>query len=97
MLPTVSVAASCWSVIVEELDRVYPAEGILVPLLGLLPRDRRSTPCTPLELPAIDEIVIARVVRVPPERQLNTPCRVHALSEVDEIVNRSLRLARGPR
>ena len=85
--PAVLVGAACWDAITAELDRVYPAEGILVPLVGLLPRDRRATPCTPLALSAIAEVVIARCVRVPPERQRNTLCRVSVLPEADQIVN----------
>jgi hypothetical protein len=89
-LPAVSVAISALQLIEAELDRVYPAEGILVPLLGLLPRDPGRTPCAPLELEGIAEIVVARAVRLPPERQANALCRVQALPEVDAIVNREV-------
>lgn len=89
-LPGVSIALSALRLVEAELDRVYPAEGILVPLLGLLPRDPARTPCTPLELAGIAEIVVARAVRLPPERQQNAPCRVQALPEVDAIINREV-------
>jgi hypothetical protein len=88
MLPRVSVAAGCWAEIVSELDRVAPCEAIALPLLALLPRGAEErNPCAPLELEDLEELVIARVVLVPEQRQINALARVSVLPLTDELVN----------
>jgi hypothetical protein len=87
MLPRVSVAVDCWTAIVAELDRVDPCEAIALPLLALVPRAEERNPCAPLGLEELEEVIIARVVLVPEQRQINAPARVSVLPLTDELVN----------
>ncbi len=86
-VPELLVAASCWETIVAELDRVYPDEGIAVPLVALVPRASEPDPCAPLRLGDLRALVVPRVVLVPREAQQNLPARVSVRAGGDERVN----------
>ena len=84
--PRVLVHPACWSRLVAELDRVSPCEGLAVPLVALLRRAAHN-PCASIELAELDALVIARIVLVPGERQLNAPLRVGVVQCTDDVVN----------
>jgi hypothetical protein len=96
--PSLSVAASTWARLCAELDRVYPREGLALPLAGLVPRRADHNPCARLRLEEIAEIVLAECVLVPPALQWNCQARVGVHPSADEAVNRELAalLARHP-
>ncbi len=99
MTPTPVVSDFAWRQIVRELDRVAPAEGLLVPLVALRPRAADANPCAMLELDAIAEVIIAAVLLVPRARQENRLARVSVLPETDDEVGRRIeaQVARFPR
>ena len=86
MPPRVLVHPTCWSQLVAELDRVYPCEGLAVPLVALL-RGAEVNPCASVGLDEIDELIIARAVLVPGEYQVNGPLRVGVVQRTDDVVN----------
>jgi len=87
MLPEVKVAPACWRKICAELDRVFPCEGLLVPLVTLTPRREDHNPCQPLHLDEIGELVIAGAVLVPQAQQINAHARVSVRPQTDGPVN----------
>jgi len=93
----VVVARSAWKTIVDELDRVAPREGVLLPLVAL--EARTPHPCTSIKLGAIDTLVLAEAHCVPPHLQEQSTVHVEALPTsdawADDIVADSLR--RSPR
>lgn len=91
MLPTVEIAQSCLAAVEEELSRVAPREGLAVPLLWLERRDPSPPPTSTLRLADIARVVIADVLRVPPERQLNSGFRVGVLAQTDALLAEAVR------
>ncbi|MBN2499023.1 MAG: hypothetical protein JXR96_30820 [Deltaproteobacteria bacterium] len=91
MRTQVHIAAACWRQIREELDRVYPAEGLAIPLVWLRLRAGRRNPCAPVRLADIRGLVVARAVLVPPELQVNSAARVAVIRDAtDALVNREI-------
>jgi len=86
-VPSVLIGASVWHRVEAELDRVYPCEGIAVPLLALSPRNPFASPCRTLTLPEIREVIIAESVLVPANRQVNMRARVSVQRFTDGLVN----------
>lgn len=86
----IKISASCWSRVAAELDRTYPLEGVLLPLVGLVPWRRDFNPCATMELEDIRSIVMARVVLVPGDLQVNQYARVGVRSHTDRVVNREV-------
>ena len=76
----VVVGESVWRTIVDELDRVAPAEAVLLPLVAL---EHAMPPCAPIELVDIATLVLADVRVVPPHLQDNGGAHVTALSSCD--------------
>ncbi len=99
MTPTILISASCWRQMSAELDRVAPAEGVMVPLVALEMVRPEHNPCARIELTEIARLVIARLVTVPPELQVNRGARVHVLPRTNRAVNGRLEreIARRPR
>lgn len=91
MLPTVEIAASCLDQVEAELDRVAPREGLAVPLVWLARRAPDPGPTATLRLEQIEKVVIARVLLVPPDKQLNSGVRVGVLGETDALVAEATR------
>jgi hypothetical protein len=83
MLPTVEIAQSCFDQVCRELDRVYPSEGLAVPLLWLERRVPDPGPTATLRLSQIAKVVVGKVVLVPADKQLNSGFRVGVLEETD--------------
>lgn len=75
------VARSCWNTITEELDRVAPREGVLLPLVAL--ELHHDNPCTAIGLHDLAAVVLAEVRCVPPHLQENSVARVAALPSSD--------------
>lgn len=74
------VAESTWRTIVGELDRVAPAEAVLLPLVAL---EHARPPCAPIELADIATLVLADVRVVPAHLQENSGAHVAALASCD--------------
>jgi hypothetical protein len=74
------VAESSWQTIVDELDRVAPAEGVLLPLVAL---EHAKPPCAPIELADVTSVALAEVRVVPPHLQVNSGAHVAALASCD--------------
>jgi len=91
MLPTVVITESCFASVRAELDRVNPREGIAVPLLWLKKRAPEPSPAALLRLSQIEQVVIARALLVPPEKQTNGCVRVGVLAETDRLVADAIR------
>jgi hypothetical protein len=81
--PRILVARSCWEVITGELDRVAPAEGVLLPLVALDRRSPDADPCAPVGLRELAAVVLAEVRCLPPHLQHNGLARVAALPSAD--------------
>jgi hypothetical protein len=90
MAPRPLITSFAFRQVVRELDRVAPNEGILVPLVSLTPRDPEMNPCAPIRLEAIANVLIAAVVLVPRERQVNQGTRVSVRAETDDVVNEKI-------
>ena len=86
----IKIGASCWSQITAELDRTYPLEGVLVPLVGLIPGRRDRDPCATLQLCDIRCAVIARAVLVPRALQVNQAARVGVRARTDWVINQEV-------
>lgn len=86
MQPTVEIAQSCFELICEELSRVYPREGLAVPLVWLERRAPEPGPTATLHLDQISRVVIRHAILIPPEKQLNAGFRVGVLGETDGLV-----------
>jgi hypothetical protein len=91
MLPTVAITESCLAQVEEELDRVNPREGLAVPLLWIKKRAPEPNPATLLRLAQIEQVIIARALLVPPEKQLNGCVRVGVLAETDRLLAEATR------
>ena len=90
MLPGISIGQSCWRALCAELDRVFPREGLAVPLLFLDPRQPGRSPCASLGLQDLREVVIARILTVPAFLQVNGPVRVAVREGADHLINREV-------
>jgi len=99
MLPEVKIAPACWREIQAELDRVFPCEGLVVPLVTLTPRSPDHDPWATLRLEEIGEVMIARAVKVPDALQINSHARVSVRPRTDALVNAEVEtlLTRYPR
>jgi len=99
MPPRVKIGESCWARAQRELDRVYPCEGIGLPLVALVPTRPARNPCAAMGLDDLAELVISRIVLVPGERQVNLPARVGVTPLTDPLVNAAVgaELRRFPR
>ncbi|HEY3448112.1 MAG TPA: hypothetical protein VGK67_17275 [Myxococcales bacterium] len=86
MFPTVEIAQSCLDQVASELTRVAPREGLAVPLVWLSRRPPEPGPTATLHLAHLEKVVIAGVVLVPAEKQLNSGFRVGVLGETDGLV-----------
>jgi hypothetical protein len=87
MGPTVVVAQDTWSTITQELDRVSPREGVVLPLVSLVRGPQAPHPCGPTHLHQLAGLVLADAVLLPPALQRNTPAHVAALRGADDHVN----------
>ena len=87
MTPRALISRFAFRQVVAELDRVAPNEGILVPLCALSLRDSEQNPCATMPLSALAEILIAAVVLVPQDRQVNQGTRVSVRPHTDPVVN----------
>ncbi len=83
MTTRVLVPADTWSVVVDELDRVAPREGVLVPLVSLVRRPSAPHPCIPAGLAELEAVVVAHAVPVPPDLQRGSAVHVAALPGAD--------------
>ncbi|MCC6806283.1 MAG: hypothetical protein IT381_02570 [Deltaproteobacteria bacterium] len=81
------IAQSAWDEMAAELDRVAPAEGVLLPLVAL-----RSTalPAAPRTLATIEALVIAGMLRVPAALQTNAAIAVRVLPSADATMQREV-------
>ena len=86
MLPAVAITESCLSTVCAELDRVSPREGLAVPLVWLKKRAPEPSPGALLRLEQIEQVVVAAVLLVPPEKQLNASVRVGVLAHTDSLL-----------
>lgn len=86
----IKLSTSCWRRISRELDDAYPLEGMVLPLVGLLPRRPDENPCATLGLADLRAVVIARTVLVPRHLQVNAYARVSVLPHTDRVVNREV-------
>ncbi len=86
----IKIGASCWRQVTTELNRTFPLEGVALPLVGLIPRRADFNPCATMELQDIRTVVLARVVLVPGELQVNQYARVGVRSRTDRVVNREV-------
>lgn len=91
MLPSVEIAQSCFDLVASELTRVAPREGLAVPLVHLARRPPEPGPTATLHLAHVEKVVIAGVVLVPAEKQLNSGFRVGVLAETDALVAEATR------
>jgi len=87
MPPCATITALCFSQVTRELNRVLPHEGILVPLVALSLADPGHNPCAAIHLDDIAEILIAAVVLVPHDKQVNHWARVSVLPHTDDTIN----------
>ncbi len=86
----IKISASCWRRVTAELDRTYPLEGVVLPLVGLLPRRVDANPCAAMELEDLRAVVLARTVLVPHHLQVNAHARVGVLQQTDRVINREV-------
>ena len=75
------VARSSWNTITEELDRVAPREGVLLPLVAL--ELHHENPCATIGLRDLAALVLAEVRCVPRHLQINSVAHVAALPSSD--------------
>lgn len=87
MKPAVKIGADIWRKIKEELSRVYPLEGLAVPMVALRPWVPNRNPTAPIQLDDLREVVVADAVLVPHSRQINRSARVSVLEHTDAPVN----------
>lgn len=86
----ITISESCWARVTAELDRTYPLEGVLVPLVALVPARRDFSPCSTMTLEDIRAVVIARAVLVPEDLQVNQYARVGVRAHTDRVVNQEI-------
>ncbi|MBI2570256.1 MAG: hypothetical protein HYV63_24905 [Candidatus Schekmanbacteria bacterium] len=84
--PEVKIAATAFARMCAELDRVCPREAVLVPAIALTMRNPDRNPCAMIKLQDLAEILVARVVLMPPDRQINRAAAVCVRAATDEIV-----------
>lgn len=91
-MPRLSVSARCWTDITRELERVAPAEAVLVPVVQVV---RRDDPWRTAGLHDVVEVRLVEVVRVAPDKQRNGSAYVSVVAGTDPDVDRAvLRLTR---
>ena len=84
--PGVVMAEQAWRAVRAEMERVFPREGLAVPLMALEPRRPDGGPWDPMGLEDIASVVVPRVLLVPPEQQHNQAARVSVLPRTDALV-----------